>query len=382
MTSDHTVTFYPVGNGDSSQILLANGRRLIFDFRHTGKAEGEEVPEIDLVKHLRGELQDAGADEIDVLALTHGDADHISGSTDFFELRHALKYQGANRIKVKELWVPAAMILEECSLDGRGDEVIIWRQEARHRLREGHGIRVFSRPDKLKSWFDGESFSIESRKHLISDAGTIVPGFDLNTDGVEFFCHSPFVKHVDDGDDLRNPCSLIFNVRFEVNGQTTDFLAVGDTEYEILQDIVETTEFHGRTDRLEWDLFNIPHHCSYKALGPEKGDRTTAPTPPVERLLNRARVGASIVCSSKPIDNDDNAYSQVQPPHVQAKNCYDKYLRERYGARVYVTMEEPDRLHPKPLVFSIGSGGVTRVAGSASAASSWVSREAPRAGKR
>jgi len=89
--------------------------------------------------------------EVDVLALTHGDDDHIRNSTEFFELRHAVKYQGNGRIKVKELWVPAAMILEEGTNDQQTNEVIIWRQEARHRLREGKGIRVFSRPDKLKA---------------------------------------------------------------------------------------------------------------------------------------------------------------------------------------------------------------------------------------
>ena len=28
----HKVRFYPVGNGDCSQILLADGRRLLFDY--------------------------------------------------------------------------------------------------------------------------------------------------------------------------------------------------------------------------------------------------------------------------------------------------------------------------------------------------------------
>ncbi len=40
--------------------------------------------------------------------------------------------------------------------------------------------------------------------HLFIDAGTIIPGFSLAADNVEFFCHSPFIKHCDGGDIIRN----------------------------------------------------------------------------------------------------------------------------------------------------------------------------------
>ena len=45
------------------------------------------------------------------------DLDHIMGSTEFFELLHAAKYQGDGRIKIRELWVPAAMLIEEAARD-------------------------------------------------------------------------------------------------------------------------------------------------------------------------------------------------------------------------------------------------------------------------
>lgn len=46
----HQVKFYPVGNGDCSQIVLTNGKRLLFDYCHRRKAEGENDPRIDLVR--------------------------------------------------------------------------------------------------------------------------------------------------------------------------------------------------------------------------------------------------------------------------------------------------------------------------------------------
>ena len=137
------VIFYPVGNGDTNQIILGNGTRFLFDYHHQKKSEEYGSNVFNLKKHLTDELQTAKRDYYDVVALTHGDDDHICNSTEFFELRHATKYQGDGRIKIRELWVPAAMILETGTNDSKSDEVIIWRQEARFRLKEGKGIRVF-----------------------------------------------------------------------------------------------------------------------------------------------------------------------------------------------------------------------------------------------
>jgi hypothetical protein len=377
----HKVLFYPVGNGDTSQIVLENGKRILLDYRHLTKAEDPDEPAIDLKARLKKELSDANKDSFDVVAFTHGDADHICGSTDFFELRHAEKYQGGDRVPIPELWVPAAMVLEEGSCESRAAEFVIWRQEARHRLRQGDGIRVFSKPEKLKSWFDENDISLESRRHLLTDAGQLVPGFGLSEDGVEFFCHSPFIKHVDGAvDDMRNACSLIFNVRFMAGASTFDLLAVGDSEWEVLEDIVATTRAHGNDDRLAWDLFNIPHHCSYLALSDDKGERETTPKPLVAELLRAAKAGAYIISSSNPIEDTVDARKSIQPPHVQARKCYERYLRDVAGADFLVTMEQPSTARPEPIVFRIEPNGITREKKNLSARATLVSSPAPRAG--
>lgn len=86
---EHRITFYPVSNGDTSQIVLDNGRRILLDFRHLSKSAEDDTPEIDLTSRLREELKASEKSSFDVVAFTHGDADHIGGSTDFFELDHA-----------------------------------------------------------------------------------------------------------------------------------------------------------------------------------------------------------------------------------------------------------------------------------------------------
>jgi hypothetical protein len=337
---------------------------------------------LDLKGQLKNELSQVDRDYYDVLALTHGDQDHISHSTEFFELWHSPQFQGNGRIKVKELWVPAAMLLDSCSNDqwASKPEFIIWRQEARHRLLKGRGVRVFSKPEMLREWLEKNGLTLESRRQMITDAGKIVPGFSLERDGVEFFCHSPFVKHVDQGDDLRNAASLIFQVRFEEAGVQTNYLAIGDSDCVVLEDIVRTTKWHNNEDRLKWHLFNIPHHCSHHALNPDKGDTQTVPLPLVEQLLLYGQAGAYIVSSSKPINHTIEAYQQKQPPHIQAKNCYKNYLERIGGRRFIVTMEEPTPQKPKPLEFHITSGGVNLDTSKNSGINIIVSSPAPRAG--
>jgi hypothetical protein len=377
----HKVLFYPVGNGDTSQIILENGKRILFDFRHKDRTSGEEKPEIDLKERLKKELKDSEKSSFDVVAFTHSDTDHIENSTSFFELLHADKYQGEDRIKIDTLWVPASMILETAANDKQSAEFVIWRQEARYRLKEGKGIRVFSKPDKLKSWLEEHNLTVESRRDLITDAGALVPEFSLKDDGVEFFCHSPFIKHVDEGDDLRNGAALIFNVRFEIGGNIYDYLAIGDSEYLVIEDIVTITQNHDNSDRLSWDLFNIPHHCSYKALSNEKGEDITTPTNLVEELLLSGREGAYLVSSSNAIKDSKEGCEQKQPPHIQAKKCYEKYLKENGGCKFLVTMEESDPSDPQPIEFIIDDAGISVKKESKSAAYVITSKPAPRAGK-
>lgn len=376
----HKIIFYPVNNGDTSQIILDNGKRFLFDYRHQKKSEEEGSKDFNLKKHLKDELDKEKRNYIDVVAFTHGDKDHICNSTEFFELLYATKYQGNGRIKINELWVPAAMILETATNDEQSDEFVIWRQEARYRLKEGKGIRVFSKPEKLKQWLEENGLTVEDRRNLITDAGQVVPGFTLDVDQVEFFCHSPFIKHVDEGDDLRNEAALIFQVRFEVNSTRFNYLAVGDSKHEVLDDIVNITEYHGNQDRLDWNLFNIPHHCSYLALGPDKGEKETIPIKNIEKLLRQGQKNAYIVSSSNPIRNDKDAYSQTQPPHIQAKNAYVKYLQEAGGRKFLVTMEEPSEAKPQPIVFEISADGGKLALTKSVGIASIITSPAPRAG--
>ncbi len=384
MPDQHKVIFYPVGNGDTTQIILSGGRRILFDFCHRSNAEEPDTPEINLKARLKTELAEANQDYFDVVAFTHADLDHIQGSTDFFELQHAKKYHGDGRIKIRELWVPAAMLLEEADNDHQMEEFVLLRQEARHRLLEGKDILVFSQPQALMDWLipllEARGEAADARDHLFIDAGTIVPGFTLTTDKVEFFCHSPFIKHCDEGDIIRNSAALVFNVRFQADGQYYDYLEIGDAAWEDLEEIVKITRYHKNEDRLAWDLYNIPHHCSYKALSDEKGDKETEPKPLVKDILLLGKQDSYIVSCSKPVPDSKDMYEQTQPPHIQARNTYERYLNEVGGRKFLVTMEEPNGTKPEPITFEITTGGVSWIRTGAIGAPAIILSSPPRAG--
>jgi hypothetical protein len=257
----HTITFFPLGNADCLRIDLESGRQLLFDYAALKDDIDPKDLRIDLPKRLRGDLASVGRNFYDVAAFTHLDDDHVRGASEFFWFEHAKTYQGADRIKIHELWVPAAAITET----GLEDCARVIREEAKHRLREGKGVRVFSRPERLKEWFEKEKLTIESRRHLITDAGQVVPGFE--PDAVEFFVHSPFARRQNENTvEDRNGDALILHATLTAGGTQTRVLLTSDIAFGPIEEIVEITKAKGRVERLQWDVVDVPHHCSYLSL--------------------------------------------------------------------------------------------------------------------
>jgi beta-lactamase superfamily II metal-dependent hydrolase len=371
------ITFYQLGNADSYRIDLDGGEKLLFDYANMRCGDKPEDKRADLPAELRKDLKAAGRDAYDVVAFTHFDDDHVCGAAEFFELRHAAKYQGGDRIKITELWVPAWAITEsraELCADGK-----ILQAEAQFRLEQGEGIRVFSRPAKLEAWLEARGLTLASRQNLITDAGQLVPGWSKATQGVEFFVHSPFASRQDDGTlDDRNSNSLVFQAVFLAGGVESKALLMADTEHACMQEIVKITRAKKRDERLEWDLVKLPHHCSYLSLGPEKGTDKTVPVPEVAWIYEtQGRLGSRIVSTSDPIPH---AGDQTQPPHRQAANYYRPVMKDVHGGEFLVTMEHPSVAAPAPLVVRIDGFGVTAVKASAAVGAGATSQPAPRAG--
>jgi hypothetical protein len=370
----HKLTFFPLGNADTTLISLENSKNFLFDFANVANAEDATDKRARVDVELRDYMEARDRDTFEIVGFTHGDNDHTKGSEAFFHFDRFSSLQGNGRFKIAELWVPAAMIVEKDSQD----DARLLRQEARYRLRKGYGIRVFSRPQHLADWFKKEGIPIESRAHLIHDAGNVVsPGPTLAADGVEFFVHSPFGHRQNDQTVIdRNANCLAMQARFSVNGILTDLLILSDVEWESLTAIVDITQKHQNDDRLHWDICKLPHHCSAYSLNADKGKTKTTPTDSIDWLYNNRGNGAMFVCSSDVIP----AGETTQPPHFQAANYYKETICKVIRGEWLVTMSEPSASNPKKIEIEVGTGKAKHLLTSALGGAALAGRSGPRVG--
>ena len=153
---------------------------------------------------------------------------------------------------------------------------------------------------------------------------------------------------------------------------------MGDSSWEILEEIVNITRERGRDERLRWDLYSVPHHCSYLALSPEKGTDRTEPVENVQWLLDQCQAGAIAVSSSDPIPDKDTD----DPPHRQAAATYRKAIQDKRGRKFAITMEHPNKTKPKVLEIEVGARGVLLKQMGAVGVGVVTSSRPPRAGSR
>jgi hypothetical protein len=197
---------------------------------------------------------------LSVLCFTHLDGDHCSRSGDVFWFEHAISRQSDTRVKFDELWVPAAAIVETGLM--HTDAKVI-QKEAKHRLREGKGIKVFSSPKGLEDWLRDEGLTLEDRKDCILNAGELVPGLSVSgTEKAEFFIHCPLCWKQDEEDEVvRNEDSIVLHATLREGSRDSRVLLGSDVNSETLSQIVRSTKRHKNQHRLEWDVLKLFHHC-------------------------------------------------------------------------------------------------------------------------
>ena len=237
---------------------------------------------------------------------------------------------------------------------------------------------MFSRPARLEAWLHARGLTLQSRAHLITDAGQLVPGFSRFEHGVEFFVHSPFASRQDDGTFVdRNTSSLVLQAVFDVLGRQTKLLLAADTTHDVWNEIIRVTTLHDRSERLEWDVFKLPHHCSYLSLGPDKGKYKTVPVEAVRWIFEeQGQLGAVVVSTSDSIPTEDTEQPPpiARPPRTIGEN------RRDHGGTFIVTMEHPTVSAPEPLVITIDHRKATVRKRAVAASLVVTSVSAPRAG--
>jgi hypothetical protein len=340
--------FYPIGNADTTLIHLNDERMVLVDYCNMPLEKGDK--RVDLQEEIRSYLQLQSSNNIDLVAFTHADDDHVHGVEDLFWFNYAEKYQSNDRIKIKTLAVPACFLLET----GLKGSARIIHDEARYRLKEGKEIVIFGNPGILDDWLKVEGISPKSREECIVHAGSLIPSFDKKHGEVEFFVHSPFSFQMEDEDAPRNSNCLILHATF-LEGQREMRLMLGaDGGWEDWTNVVYASKKHGNEVRLKWDVFHISHHCSYLAISPDKGKEKTKPEPALKELFDLGGKNSILISPSDTIPSMDTD----QPPHRQAATYYQEVATDK-GAKdnFLVTMEWPTSDKPKSIIIESTNNG-------------------------
>ena len=241
---------------------------------------------------------------------------------------------------------------------------------------------IFSRPERLKQWMEKNDIDYESRKNLIVDAGSLVPGYRKNSEAqAEFFVHCPFGWRLDETRVVdRNEASIVMQATFRESGRDSYLLLGSDIDHETISEIVEVTKKNGNEDRLIWDLMKLFHHCSYLAIGPDRGADEAKAVPAVKWLFEaQGREAGIIISPSWPIPIKGSKEDKgVQPPHRQAANHHRRVAQQLDG-QFTVTMEEPSPKKPQLFGFEITALGIAMIV-TAPAVSTGASATTPRAG--
>jgi ribonuclease BN (tRNA processing enzyme) len=328
----HKLSFYPLGNAETILLQLSNNKIMLMDYADMDTCNGFS---------LKKEL--TKIDTFDVVMFNHAHEDHVKGASEFFEFEHAEKYKGNGRKKIKDLWISSAFMLDT----NLCEDARVIRQEARYRLKNREGITVFASPDSLDKWLEENDLSTNDDDHNIVHAGKLLSNFNHHLgDEILIFVHAPFSEDCNDVED-RNEPSIVLQIRLTTadRGKPTNIFITGDVKYTILEKVVDRSEVRNG-GYLDWDILDIPHHCSYTGLSNEKGDGITEPSIMIKNFLKDRSSSNAIMVASCHEFNDNT------PPHIEAKKAYIKYSNER---RFISTSDSS-----KPIVFEIDQFGFKR----------------------
>ena len=353
---DASITFFPVGNADTSLVTLTDGSSIVIDVNVTADSKDGEEDAYDVHAHLLRESRRDVSDNphVDAFILSHPDQDHLRGFKATFFTGPPGSYSARDRkdgrIVVDELWfAPRIFCAHEKQLcddakDFRREarrRMDLWREKSTERNLPGNRIRIigFTDSDEL----DGLDDIVTAPGNTIS-----VVSASRKSD-FEFFVHGPFKDDTDDEDGERNHTSVVLQARFAVDDVSDACLAFfgGDAGSPVWERIYERSF----EKNLQWDLLLAPHHCSWTFFS-ETPSEDNDPSETVLKFLGKARKGAVVVASSKPIvDDDDN------PPHFVAA---ERYRKQVGSSKLLCTADSKKDGVPVPIVMSMTSNGPVR----------------------
>lgn len=380
MTQKHIIKFYPVDNADNTLIKLSDDSTVQIDCQIRDVEENSNGVKIyDVKKDLLKELKkDSNKNPfVDLFVLSHPHKDHCLGFESNYYCGDPDEYSEDNRKKdeiiVGELWVTQQIFLNDIC-----EEAKPIRREAKRRRKlfeddpkeadkQGNRLRIIGYNDEDKT-VDG--------LHYVP--GNVVKKFNGKTsDYLEFFIHAPFKSDLITGkaDSDHNATSIVFQASFRVskggNIKTRAFFG-GDADHYIWEKVLRISENNNNQEKLKWDIFLSPHHCSWSFFNDRPYEDNKTPKDYSLELLDYKQNNAYVVASSVKIEDNDN-----NPPHYQAKEQYVKKVTAGYFRNTAINKSSKA---PEPLEFIIEEDGIKLTKAESAAAIGIIGSSTPRAG--
>ena len=305
------LVFWPVGNGDSTTIIVNSETCLQVDLNHLEKSEDDNDASWAVVDKLVECLSKVnGRPYMAAFALTHPDQDHCRGFAELLD-----------KVDIGELWF-TPRIFREYSKD-LCDDAKEFKKEAERRVKKtieakgdpgaGNRIRNFGYSELLEE-DDFKDFP----KDRLTVPGNVLTVIDEKDVSNEFraFVHAPF-KDDDAGE--RNDTSLGMQITLYHGAQKLRALLLGDLSYPIIKRIFEVSE----TDDLAWNVLLAPHHCSKAVMyWKDEGEDDEKLKKHIVEEMDKASVKPNrVVSSSNPVSSSDKVGDN--PPHAKAKTQYE-----------------------------------------------------------
>jgi hypothetical protein len=381
MAQKHIIKFYPVDNADNTLIKLSDDSTIQIDCQiRDGEENSSGVKIYDVKKDLLKELKkDSNKNPfVDLFVLSHPHKDHCLGFENNYYCGDPDDYSDDNRKKdeiiIGELWVTQQIFLHDVC-----QQAVLIRKEAKRRrqLFEDDPKKADTYGNRMRIiGYNDQDKTVEGLHYAPSD---IVNKFNGKvSDYIEFFIHAPFKSDLVIGkaEKDHNSTSIVFQASFRLTKggsiKTRAFFG-GDADHYIWEKVLRISESNNNQDKLKWDIFLSPHHCSWSFFNdrPYKDNKT--PKDYALELLDYKQNNAYVVASCLKIEDDDN-----NPPHHQAKEQYVKKVGAGYFRNTAINKSSKA---PEPLEFIIEDDGIKLTKAESAAAIGILGSTPPRAGR-
>lgn len=340
------IVFWPVGTGDSTTICVDAENVIQIDLHHLAASDDEDDPRIPIVDRLVALLPKKNKRPyLSVFVLTHPDKDHCQG---FKELRE--------KVSIGEIWFSPRVFREHSS--DLCDDAKDFVKEAKRRVQKtiqnngkvssGDFVRIIG----YSSLLEEEDYA-GFPEDMLSRPGELITGFDGEDRFHVFdaFVHAPIKE--DEEDQERNETSVGLRVQVKEGDKTGQALLLGDLSYPSIRRVFDETKNHKNEDKLKWDVFLAPHHCSksvmyYKGVGEEE---ETLKQDILDDIENAAEEIGFVIASCDPIPSKNEPGDN--PPHAKARKRYEEIAPNGF----LCTGEHPNENCPEPIVFEVTAEG-------------------------